>query len=57
MQFIYPVAQQTKFLSLQAEIELLFDRLQALKKMRTLGVQRSPSVGKDRSASTERFNQ
>jgi hypothetical protein len=54
MQFIYPAAQQIKFLSLQAEIELLFDRVQALKKMQTLGVQRSPSVGKDRSTSTER---
>lgn len=54
MQFIYPVAQQTKFLSLQSEIELLFDLLQALKKKRDLGLERSPSVGKDRSTSTER---
>jgi hypothetical protein len=54
MQFIYPVAQQTKFLSLQSEIELLFDRVQALKKMQTLGVQRSPAVGKDRLEFTER---
>jgi hypothetical protein len=54
MQFIYPVAQQTKFLSLQSEIELLFDRVQALKKMRTLGVQLPPAVDKDRSVSTER---